>query len=134
MIEAKSEKPNYGTRFSDGTHEAVADTTADKGGSGSGFRPHDLLEAALACCINMSIRMYADNHGIPLAGVTTRVKLDRNVPEEATFRYELDFQGDLSIEQKERLAMAARGCPVSQTLSRTIRIEHSRDDAETLSR
>jgi putative redox protein len=136
MIEAKSEKPNYSTRFYDGTHEAVADTTTDKGGSGSGFRPHDLLEAALACCINMSVRMYAEHHGIPLAGVTTRVKLDRSVPEEAAFRYELELQGDLTAEQKERLSMAPRGCPVSRTLSRTIRIEQGLGEtsAQTLSR
>jgi putative redox protein len=123
MIEARSESPNYSTRFSDGTHEAVADTTADKGGSSSGFRPHDLLEAALASCINISVRMYAENHGIPLEGVTTRVKLDRSVPEEAIFRYELEFQGDLTAEQKERLSMAPRGCPVSRTLSRRIRFQ-----------
>lgn len=50
MIETESRSEPYATRFSDGVQEALADTTADKGGGGAGFRPHDLLEAALATC------------------------------------------------------------------------------------
>ena len=41
---------------------ASSDNTPDKGGKGAGFRPHELLEAALACCMNMSVRMYAESH------------------------------------------------------------------------
>jgi putative redox protein len=78
VIRATSDSPRYRTTFSDGKREGVADITADKGGGGSGFRPHCLLEAALATCVNMTVRMYADNHGIPLAGVITRVSLDRS--------------------------------------------------------
>ena len=68
MIYSTSELPPYRTRFSDGTHEGVSDTTADKGGHNCGFGPHDLLEAALANCVNMTVRMYADNHDIPIVG------------------------------------------------------------------
>ena len=67
--------------------------------------------------------MYADNHGIPLAGVTTRVKLDRNATEQAIFRYEVEFAGDLKVEHTEKLLQAANACPVRRTLSRTIVFE-----------
>jgi putative redox protein len=73
MISSTSDSPRYRTRFSDGTHEGIADTTADKGGNNGAFRPHGLLEAALATCVNMAVQMYADAHAIPLAGVTTMV-------------------------------------------------------------
>ncbi len=123
MIRATSDSARYSTRFSDGTYEGVADTTADKGGGGSGFRPHSLLEAALATCVNMTVRMYADNHNIPLAEVTTRVSLDRSVPDQTMFRYEVEFDGDLTPQQVEKLLETANACPVRRTLSKTIRFE-----------
>jgi putative redox protein len=123
MICAKSQLARYQTLFSDGEHEGVADTTADKGGEHAGFRPHDLLEAALAACVNMSVRMYADHHGIPLRGVTTNVSLDRTHPDEVVFRYDLDLDGELTEEQRNRLLQASNACPVRKTLSKSIRFE-----------
>jgi putative redox protein len=124
MICAKSQLARYQTRFTDGEYEGVADTTADKGGEHSGFRPHDLLEAALAACVNMSVRMYADHHGISLRGVTTKVSLDRTHPDEVVFRYDLEVDGELTEEQRNRLLQASRACPVRKTLSKRIRFEH----------
>jgi len=124
MMIATSESPNYRTRFSDGTHDGVADTTADKGGDASGFRPHNLLEAALATCVNMTVRMYADNHNIPLSRVVTKVELDRSKPDEAMFQYELEFEGDLTREHVDKLIKAASACPVRRTLSKKIRFKN----------
>jgi len=120
MICAKSEAARYQTSFSDGEHACRADTTADKGGASSGFRPHGLLEAALATCVNMTVRMYADHHEIPLQAVTTRVSIDRADPARVVFRYEIDLAGDLTEQKKERLLGAASACPVRKTLSRKI--------------
>ena len=64
MIRANSTPENYLTTVSNGEFTLPADTTADKGGGGQGFRPHDLLEAALASCMNMSLRMAAQKAGI----------------------------------------------------------------------
>jgi putative redox protein len=121
MIEAVSEQPPFRTRFSNGAEHATSDTTADKGGSGGGFRPHELLEAAMATCVNMMVRMYAENHGVPLVGVTTTVDLDRSDPDEVVFRYDIRLDGLLSAEQKERLIRAGGACPVRRTLSKRIR-------------
>lgn len=131
MIVSTSESPRYRTRFSDGTHDGLADTTNDKGGGHEGFRPHELLEAALATCVNMTVRIYAEYHGIPLAGVTTRVKLDSSTPDEATFHYEVEFDGDLTSEQKEKLLRAANACPVHRTLAKRIRFESGTAEANS---
>lgn len=123
MISASSETPRYRTRFSNGAHEAMADTTPDKGGGAAGFRPHELLEAALACCVNMSMRIVAENHAIPLDAVTTRVRLERGA-EGAVFRTEIEIHGDaLTPEQREMVMRAAEACPVRRTLSGSIRFE-----------
>lgn len=123
MITGKSDTPNYRTLISDGTNATYADATEEHGGGAAGFRPHDLLEAAVAGCINVVARIYADKRGIPLTGVTTKVSLDRSQPEEAVFTWSVEFEGDLTDEQREGLRRAAAACPVKKTLLRRIRFE-----------
>lgn len=125
MIVSTSEEPRYRNTFSDGVHKAVSDTTTDKGGGNSGFRPHDLLEAAVATCVNMTVRMYADSRSIALAGVKTKVSLDRSDPQSAVFHYKVELDGDLTESDRENLLRAAAACPVRRTLSRAIRFESS---------
>jgi putative redox protein len=120
MIVTSSETTPYRTRFSSGGHDAYADTTVDKGGGGSGFRPHELLEAALATCVNMHVRMYADGHGIALGQVSTTVVVDRSQPSNAVFKYTVELAGQLSTEERRKLIQIAETCPVRKTLSRTI--------------
>ena len=120
MITASSEKEPLKTLVSDGEHELFADTTQDKGGQNAGFRPHDLLEAALAACINMYVRSYADNHAMPVEKVITKVELDRSDPTKAVFRNCVEILGDLSDAQREMLAKVAEACPVRKTLSKPI--------------
>lgn len=120
MVEATSEPIRYETQLTNGVHRITSDTTRDKGGHESGFRPHDLLEAALASCMNMTLRMYADQHGIALIGVATRVTLDRRQQEKTVFEYDIELLGDLSESDRARLLEAAATCPVRRTLSTRI--------------
>lgn len=120
MIEATSKPIRYQVQLTNGRLSTLSDTTRDKGGNESGFRPHDLLEAALASCMNMTLRMYADQQGLALSGVTTRVKLDRSQPEETIFEYEIELQGELSEQDRARLLDVAEKCPVRRTLSKHI--------------
>jgi len=120
MISAASQQARYQTLFSDGVHVGFADASADKGGQHDGFRPHALLEAALATCVSMTVRMYADAHAISLGSVTAKVTLDRSQPDEIVFRYEVDVEGDLTPAQRDKLLHAAHACPVRQTLSKKV--------------
>jgi putative redox protein len=120
MVVSRSEDLDYKTHFTNGHYEGFADTSEENGGHGQGFRPHDLLEAALACCTNIVIRAFAKNHNIPLAGVAVQVHLNRDNPEEARFEYGIELQGDLTEEERTRLLRAAKACAVHKTLSRKI--------------
>ena len=120
MIVGVSTKTPYATIFTDGKREATCDTIPDKGGSGSGFRPHDLLEAAFACCLNMTLRMYADKHQIPLSEAKVSVSLNRDNPEQTVFEYGVELQGDLTAAQRQKLMELAALCPVKRTLSKHI--------------
>ncbi len=97
--------------------------TEDKGGSNSGFRPHDLLEAALATCLTIWLRMYAHNHGISVANVEATVSLDRSRTDEVIFNYSLDISGSLTSTEKQTLLSAAETCPVHKTLSKKLTIQ-----------
>jgi putative redox protein len=121
MISTISEAPPYRVQFTDGRHSALADTTQDKGGGESGFRPHDLLGAAFAACMNMTATMYAAKHAIPLTQVVTKVTLDRSGSEQVVFGYSVELGGKLTDEQRAAIMSAIRACPIRKTLSRGVR-------------
>jgi putative redox protein len=120
MITSRSEEDRYQTVFSNAQHQAFSDTIISKGGGERGFGPHELLEAALACCMNIWVRMYADKHGILLSSVEAKVSLNRDGHEERVFEYSLGLEGQLSEEERRQLVEAAKTCPVQQTLTKKI--------------
>ncbi len=120
MIRCLSKESPFETIFTDDRYEGAIDAPADKGGGDAGFRPHDLLEAALAGCLNITLRKYAASHDIPLLGAATWVSLNRQQPEETVFEYGLELQGPLTEAQRQELIEAAAACAVHQTLSRQI--------------
>ncbi len=123
MITATSLGPDFQMEFTDGERTALSDTTAQWGGGGQGFKPHDLLEAALANCIGITVRMYAQKHGLALEGVSVRVSLDRQDPEKPVFRYGLELRGDLDEGARDRIMRAARACSVHKLLTKPLGFE-----------
>jgi len=116
LVTTQSATPSYLTRFSTNGHDAFSDASEAKGGTGSGFGPHELLEASVACCINIWLRMYADKNEIPLSGVTAEVRLNRQSSGQSIFEYRVDLQGTLSSQQRQDLQQQAVRCPVGTTL------------------
>ena len=101
MVRTQSTEQDYKVLFTDGNDSGFADTPEDKGRSISGLRPHDLLEAAVASCMNMWIRKYAANHGIGTPIVEIRVSLDRSHLDRTVFDWEATITSDLSSDEKE---------------------------------
>ena len=124
MIRTESEEINYKTKFSNGEHSAFSDTSSDKGGSNSGFRPHELLEAAVASCMNMHIRIVAENLKIEVSQVKTEVSVNRNDPEVAVFEYKVDVGVNVTELEKKKLLQAVQSCPVRKTLSKKIEFSY----------
>lgn len=123
MVTAQGSDTPYQVVVDNGAFQLKADVGADKGGGGQGFRPHELLEAALASCMTMTVQMYARHHELPLEGASVRVELDRSEAGKAVFRYALTLEGPLSDEARQRLEAAVRACPVHKTLLRTLEIK-----------
>ena len=119
-----------------GPHRLLADEPVDAGGAGTGPNPYDLLLAALGACTSMTIRLYAERKGWPLARI--RVALQhrkiyaRDCADCETREGKLDeierrisFEGNLDAEQRQRLLEIAEKCPVHRTLHSEIKIRTS---------
>lgn len=120
MVTAKNGRENYRVELDNGTRTVVADVASDKGGGGAGFRPHELLEAAYAACLNISVRMMLDCLHWSYDDVQVEVQLDRKTPGTTVFRHRIAIAGPLTDEQKAKVLSLAVGCPVRKTLSQTI--------------
>jgi putative redox protein len=117
VIKCYSKKAPFDTRFTNGRHEGHCDASAAKGGGGAGFAPPELMEAAIAGCINIWLRKYAADHDILLTGVMTQVALDQQNPGEAVFRFGVELKGALTEDQRRELFQAAHSCPLTQALT-----------------
>jgi putative redox protein len=117
----------YAQEIRAGRHTLRADEPVASGGTDTGPDPYALLLAALGACTSMTLRMYANRKGWPLAGVTVRLsqrKIYAKDCEECETRNdaridrierEIELSGDLSAEQKARLVEIAERCPVHRT-------------------
>ncbi|AMK11953.1 OsmC family protein [Pseudodesulfovibrio indicus] len=119
MITTKSGKANFLTEFTDGTHTGVCDAPESKGGGDAGFTPLGLLEASLAACLNMTLRVYAQAHDIELGSVETLATL---TPGEtgSTFEYSVKLPDTLSDRDRKRVLAALKGCPIHGLLNKPI--------------
>jgi len=123
----------YAQRITAGEHVFPADEPVSAGGEDSGPNPYDLLLGALGSCTAMTLRMYADRKGIPLARSTVRLRHDRIYAKDceecetekgmlSRITREIHLEGDLDDEQRARLMAIADHCPVHRTLTSEISI------------
>ena len=137
-VEARVGAQGFRTEIVARGHRLVADEPRVLGGTDAGPTPYEYVAAALASCTAITLRMYADRRGWPLADVVVRVS-HRRAHEDDCARCEeeevgldrlersLTLEGPLTDEQRERLHLIAERCPVGQTLARGLRIVAAED-------
>jgi len=124
----------YTQQVSTAGHTFVVDEPASVGGGDEGPNPYELLLASLGSCTAITLRMYADRKGIPLARTTVRLRHDRIHADDcetcetehgmlSRITREITFEGDLDDDQRARLMKVADHCPVHRTLTSEIVIE-----------
>jgi uncharacterized OsmC-like protein/alpha/beta superfamily hydrolase len=124
----------FQTEINANGHSFVADEPIAVGGANTGPTPYDLLVAALGACTSMTIRMYADRRKWPVDAVVVRLRHEKIHAEDCEncedkdrkidyIEREIEVQGNLDAEQRQRLLEIANRCPVHRTLQSPISIE-----------
>ena len=103
-------------------HDVLADEPAENGGGDAGPTPWELLLSAMGACTAITVELYADRKGWPLDDLA--IHLTRE-PDSQCVRIEIEVFGNLSEEQRERLAAVAQHCPVVKAVSGGLDVEES---------
>ncbi len=120
MISTINKNLSFGCSLTNGVFNIDSDAPTVKGGKGLGFRPHELLEAALASCLNITIQMKAKELGIQLSQIKSSVSINRDNPLESIFDYSIELSNDVDERQKLELLDSINNCATRNTLSRKI--------------
>ncbi|MFS4418309.1 alpha/beta fold hydrolase [Maribacter sp. 2307ULW6-5] len=108
-------------------HAFIADEPGSVGGDDFGPSPYEFLNAGLAACTAMTLKLYAERKKWDLREVFVYItyskkhsddlKLDLDEPKRLDhLQKKLRFVGNLDTAQRQRLAEIASKCPVHKTL------------------
>jgi putative redox protein len=114
----------------------IADEPASMNGDDFGPSPYEYLNAALASCTVMTLKLYAERKKWDLQEVYVYISHSKKRSEDLSsesgksgyldyITKKLLFVGDLDEKQKERLMQIASKCPVHRTLSNEVVFETS---------
>ncbi|MFM1804493.1 MAG: hypothetical protein RL136_1372 [Planctomycetota bacterium] len=97
----------------------LTDAPVDNHGRGEAFSPTDMVAAALPTCMMTIMGIYAERHGIGLAGMTARTEkeMTKAPPRRiASLRTVITVPIPADHPQREALENAAHTCPVHRSL------------------
>jgi len=101
----------------EGDHTIRVDEPVDAGGADSGPSPTRLVAASLAGCIAVTMEMYAERKGWNVGPVEFESDVEYADYQPLSFEVTLRLPAELSDEQRERLLIVARKCPVHKLLA-----------------
>ena len=120
---------NFTTTIQTKKHSLIADEPESVGGDDFGPSPYDLLNASLAACTTMTLKMYAQRKKWDLREVFVYITNSKKHSDDLGIETEkpgyidhmskkLKFVGNLDADQRQRLKEIASRCPVHRTLER----------------
>jgi uncharacterized OsmC-like protein/alpha-beta hydrolase superfamily lysophospholipase len=123
-----------------GTHGFAADEPEGIGDD-TGPSPYDLLLAGLGACTSMTLRMYARRRQLPLDHVRVTLTHQRHHADDcadpagqpcwiSAIDRRITLSGELTTDQRAKLAEIADKCPVHRTLEGDVHISTRVDDAD----
>jgi len=124
MTTASIASSKYRLSLNNGRHSFFADEPISSNGTDTAPAPDELLEAALASCTAITLRMYADRKQWQVETIDVSVHLSRENGK-TVFTKNIGVHGELNDEQKKRLEEIAKSCPVSKSLLGEVEINSS---------
>jgi putative redox protein len=98
-----------------GRHRLVTDQPEQAGGGDAGPTPHELLPAALAACVAVTIAQYARTKGWDLGDIEVDVAYDRDSAPRRC-RVDIRVDAELAPDLRARLERVAAACPLRRSL------------------
>jgi len=119
------DRSHYKTKVYSGGHFIYSDEPEDMGGTDEGMPPAALLLASLGSCTAITIRMYADRKKLDLESIKINLAIckEEEMSKETTISRKIEFTGNLTEEDRNRLLVIADKCPIHKILSNPIKIE-----------
>jgi putative redox protein len=114
-VTSRAGPSNFQVDIRAGRHALSADEPPALGGADGGPSPFQLLLSSLAACTTITLRMYGQRKGWPLAGVDVDLRYTKDGDADHIDR-RLLLHGDLTPEQRARLAEIAEKTPVTLAL------------------
>lgn len=106
--------------YSNGNLESVADAPSRIAEGEKCFSPAELLEASLASCVAITVRLFAETHDIKLGKVTVDIKIDDSNHDDIKAYKKIVLEGDLTEKDKIKLLSAAKACKIGKIMSKCI--------------
>jgi putative redox protein len=105
----------------------IMDEPVTSGGKDLGPDPYSTLLAALAGCTLSTLRMYIDRKGWDIPEISVKINMYQETENGlSTFiKREINFPNNPPNEQRDRLFVIAKNCPVSKILENNISINTS---------
>ena len=127
-IRVRIGRDHFHTDITAGAHALIADEPQSLGGTDHGTDPYALLLASIGACKAITVRMYADRKEWPLDSLELELSHDRVHAKDcedcgvesgmlSLIECTITAHGDLTDEQRSRLAEIADKCPVHKTIS-----------------
>ncbi len=133
QVIVRTGKSGFRTEVKAGEHALLADEPEKYGGTDTGPNPYDYLVTALGACTSMTLRMYADHKKWPLDSITVRLNHSKIHAADCgdceskegkidVIEREIDVEGELDDQQRQRLLEIADKCPVHRTLHGEVKV------------
>lgn len=120
IITTNDKKSDCESYFTGGDLDAIMDLSSKFKSETGGCRAYSLLEASLGYCLTMTVREFAQTHNIKLDEIIVKVKLDLTNREHPFIQKNIEFIGDLSDLDRQKLMKASEACSIYKALSKGI--------------
>lgn len=115
-VSSEAGDQHWVVHMTSGRHGLLADAPDAEGGSGIGPEPFTYVLAGLVACTSGTLRMFAEEHSIPLHHIGVDATMERGDDGRPVIRRTIRMVGDLDADERRRLLRAAEGTPVTRAL------------------
>ena len=115
-VSSEAGDQHWVVHMTSGRHGLLADAPDVEGGSGIGPEPFTYVLAGLVACTSGTLRMFAEEHAIPLHHLGVDAAMLRGDDGRPVIRRTIRMVGGLDADERRRLLRAAEGTPVTRAL------------------